>query len=291
MKTIDASDERLKGTIVVASVSGGKDSAAMSLALTRAGVDHVRVFADTGWEHPLTYEYLRGPLTKAIGPITELVGRDGGMAPLVTRKGVFPSRRMKFCTEELKVLPIKRFIECLPDNNTIVNAIGIRAGESDARAKMPEWEWSDAFDCWVWRPLLRWSEQDVIEAHHESGLRPNPLYMLGAQRVGCFPCIMSRKSEVRLVADAWPERINEIRELEAVVGDKAEARLAAKGEVLRNTNWKRPTFFMGTVGHLMPSIDEVVEWSRTTRGGRQYDLLPPDPNAGCMRWGLCETTE
>ena len=36
-------------------------------------------------------------------------------------------------------------------------------------------------------------------------------------------------------------------------------------------------------------IEEVVEWSRTTHGGQQFDLLPPDPDAGCMRWGLCET--
>ena len=51
--------ERLAGRLVVASVSGGKDSAALSLWLTENGVEHRRVFADTGWEHASTYEYLR----------------------------------------------------------------------------------------------------------------------------------------------------------------------------------------------------------------------------------------
>ena len=61
---------RLNGRRVVASVSGGKDSAAMSLYLHELGIDHDRVFLDTGWEHPDTYEYLRGELTAKLGPIT-----------------------------------------------------------------------------------------------------------------------------------------------------------------------------------------------------------------------------
>jgi len=64
--------ERLRGKTVVASISGGKDSAAMSLWLTENDIPHRRVFLDTGWEHPWTYDYLRGPLTRALGPIEEV---------------------------------------------------------------------------------------------------------------------------------------------------------------------------------------------------------------------------
>jgi hypothetical protein len=53
--------ERLNGRRVVASISGGKDSAAMGLWLMEQGIEYDRVFADTGWEHPLTYEYLCDP--------------------------------------------------------------------------------------------------------------------------------------------------------------------------------------------------------------------------------------
>ena len=39
----------------------------MSLYLTEHGIEHERVFLDTGWEHDLTYEYLREDLPRALG--------------------------------------------------------------------------------------------------------------------------------------------------------------------------------------------------------------------------------
>src|SRR6185312_16096551 len=69
---IAALKERIAGRSVVASISGGKDSAAMSLYLHEMGIEHDRVFMDTGWEHPATYEYLAGELPRVIGPITTL---------------------------------------------------------------------------------------------------------------------------------------------------------------------------------------------------------------------------
>lgn len=39
----------------------------------------------------------------------------------------------------------------------------------------------------------------------------------------------------------------------------------------------------------MLPIDEVVRWSRTAFGGKQFEMFAPaDRDAGCMRWGLCE---
>lgn len=64
--------EKIGQRKVVLSVSGGKDSAAASLYLRELGIEHERVFADTGWEHPLTYEHIRGELTRVLGPIVEV---------------------------------------------------------------------------------------------------------------------------------------------------------------------------------------------------------------------------
>ena len=64
-----------KGDRLVVGVSGGKDSGALCLMLKDHGFgpdDYDRVFCDTGWELPEVYDYLRGPLTDAVGPITEL---------------------------------------------------------------------------------------------------------------------------------------------------------------------------------------------------------------------------
>ena len=55
---------------------------------------------------------------------------------------------------------------------------------------MTEWEFQD-FDAEVWRPDTL-ERGEVIEIHHRHGLRPNPLYLLGATRV-CWPCIFARK--------------------------------------------------------------------------------------------------
>lgn len=40
--------------LIAGVISGGKDSAALSLWLTENGIEHRRVFANTGWEHDLT---------------------------------------------------------------------------------------------------------------------------------------------------------------------------------------------------------------------------------------------
>jgi 3'-phosphoadenosine 5'-phosphosulfate sulfotransferase (PAPS reductase)/FAD synthetase len=281
---------------VIASVSGGKDSAAMSLWLTEQGIEHERVFMDTGWEHEDTYTYLRGDLTKMLGPITEIRG-DLLMADLVRRKGMFPSRTRRFCTESLKVKPIMRYIAAAQDRGLdVVNAVGIRAAESEARKRLTEWEWSESFDCDVWRPLIAWTEEMVIEIHARHGLRPNPLYLRGASRVGCWPCIFARKNEIRNVAESDPARIDLIRALEAESQASAQARYEARGETFESLGYNRPTFFqaMGSLrteggkdGRCVP-IDEAVAWSKTSHGGKQLEMFTSGAE-GCVRWGLCET--
>jgi len=287
--------EHLDGRLVIASISGGKDSAAMGLWLKENEIEHRRVFLDTGWEHMATYEYLRGPLTDALGPIEEISG-PLKMADLIRKKGMFPSRRRRFCTQELKVFPIQRYIKALTEEleDEVVNTVGIRAEESMARSKMPEWEHSDSFDCEVWRPLIRWTEGDVVAIHAKHGLKPNPLYLRGAERVGCWPCIYARKKEIRMIADTDPGTIDRIRNIEDEVAELAAARYAKRGETFESLNYLRPVWFQAPKGRQGKPwlIDRVVEWSRTSYGGNQFELFAPDyASEGCMRWGLCDTGE
>ncbi len=269
--------ERLGGCEVVASISGGKDSACLSLLLTEWGIDHKRVFADTGWEHPATVEYVKGPLAEKLGHIHHVRG-GLQMGDLCLKKGTFPSRLRRFCTEELKVKPIADFLARCDDP---VNVVGIRADESKARALLPRWETWDAGDCDVWRPMLGWTEEMVIEMHKRHDLVPNPLYLQGARRVGCWPCIFARKEEIRMVAELTPERIDTMRDLETRVTELAQAK--------RDEPLKYPRAFFTEKGRRMipVPIDRAVEWSRTSRGGRQLLLLETEP-PGCVRWGMCE---
>jgi 3'-phosphoadenosine 5'-phosphosulfate sulfotransferase (PAPS reductase)/FAD synthetase len=310
---------RIKGKRVVASISGGKDSAALSLWLTENGIAHDRVFMDTGWEHRLTYEYMRGELARVIGPITEIravppapkpgeasrlspesislerpllraaVAAGNPMVLLLLRKQMFASRVLRFCTEKLKVIPIKAHLDRLMDGGEdVVSAVGIRAEESEARSKLAEWEWSESFDCDVWRPLISWPEDEVILIHKRHNLQPNPLYLQGASRVGCWPCIYARKAEIRMLAED-EERVTLIRELEAELTERARARAEAKGEELK---WERTWFQQGSgraEDELWP-IDKAIDWSRTSRGGTQFEMFAAaGRDQGCMRWGLCDT--
>lgn len=279
--------EKIGDRRIVASVSGGKDSTALSLWLTENEVPHDRVFVDTSWEQKITYDYLRGELQRAIGPI-QWVKAPLGMVELILKKGMFPSHTIRFCTQELKVKPmIQYFSDRLDEGTDCINAVGIRAGESRARSLLTEWEWNPGFDVETWRPLLEWTEDDVIEMIKRHNVPPNPLYLMGASRVGCWPCIFARKNEVRFVAEKDPGRIDLIEKLEEEVRKAAELRKMQKGEALTRI----PTFFQakGGDGACLP-IRKVVEWSKTKRGGKEFVEIAQAPE-GCVRWGLCGSTE
>lgn len=125
----------------------------------------------------------------------------------------------------------------------------------------------------------------MFDAHRAAGIEPNPLYKLGMGRVGCMPCINANKAEIREIARRFPEHIDRIAKWEAVVA------LTRKGNVA--------TFFAHLNDGSNPSLDDireagsiraVVQWAKTTRGGKQFDLLGASEElpACSSSYGLCE---
>lgn len=214
------------------------------------------------------------------------------MADKIRRRAGFPARMQRWCTRELKIEPLRAYHDRveLETGRETVCVMGIRADESDARAKLAVFEDEPAgrrqWGGWLWRPILSWSAEESYAIHHRHGVSINPLYKSGHDRVGCYPCIYARKEEIRLVAEYAPGRIDEIRELEA---ETTSLRAARNEEEPGRYKYTAGTYFQsrtsddGTV-----PIDEVVAWSRTERGGRQLPLLAPVPEGGCMQYGLCE---
>ena len=274
--------------VFVVNVSGGKDSTATALAMREAGIPHRRVFADTRWEAAETYEHL-DMLREKLGPI-DVGGYPGGMPAKIREGARFASRMQRWCTRELKIEPLRAYCDAIESGDALaVTVTGIRAEEGTAkngRAEMAEVEDDERWGGWMWRPIHKWTIADVLAIHHRHGVPVNPLYQIGHDRVGCYPCVMANKEDVRLVADHSPARVAEIRDLEAGAKVLREQRNAETPGRYAHTD----AHFFRTVMRDKPTmpIDEVVAWSRTERGGRQLPMFPAVPDGGCFRWGLCE---
>jgi len=202
----------------VVSFSGGKDSTATILYLRELGVSHQTVFCDTGWEHPLTIEYIEYiNQTLLNGKLITLTSEKypNGMRELVKYKKRVPSVRARFCTDYLKVRPMLKWLK-----NQEIEFVyqGIRADESPSRSKMDPLVWSDDYDAYVARPIFHWKAEQVFEIHRKYKIKPNPLYKLGAGRVGCFPCVLINHAEIKRMQEKFPDIWDKIEELETITG-------------------------------------------------------------------------
>lgn len=239
----------------------------------------VPVFADTKWESDKdeisTYAYL-DTLEQLIGPIRRLASE--GFEVRTRRLGTFPSRARKWCSPELKVQMVAAELNRIRDEyqDECEVLVGIRRDESDKRANpvlTPEREWSNDYDCEVWRPILDWTVGDVIAEHHRGNVPMNPLYLAGSNRVGCWPCIHAGKVELRMLGELDPERVERVAAMERDIGQTMFTLEEPRGG--------------GKARKKIPvSIHEAVLWARTEHGGRQLSMH--GQASGCFRWGTCE---
>jgi len=213
-------------------------------------------------------------------------------------KGRFPSRRAQFCTQMLKSVPIQEevFRPLINEGKECISWQGIRADESAKRANDPMWEERDSqpvtgeqvYQYYVYRPILHFTAEQTFEMSERHGIKNNPLYTKGMNRVGCMPCINVKKGELRTIAERFPDHIDRIAEWERLVGQ-----VAKRGN---------STFFHAAVDPTIATKDNnlittdshgvhrIVEWSKTQRGGRYFDWLEEEvqPNVCASSYGLCE---
>ena len=283
----------------VAGISGGKDSTALVLYLVKEFFPQnnipldklICIFADTQNESDKTYKHIL-KISYEIHPVQWL--ESEGFYNLAKRKKRFPSTKARFCTTELKLEPSKQFMETL--EGTVLSVSGVRRDESKERADAPEF--SNGFDSYhgfpTWRPLVEWTLEDVFLIHKRYNFPLNPLYYLGFSRVGCLPCIMSRKKEIRLIGKLMPERIDFLEEQETTF----EGRSSFHSFFARNAVPERyRTYEIETLtGEKIKigTIRDVVEWSKTTDNKRtsNYDFHFEDyedafEESSCMA-GVCE---
>lgn len=190
-------------------------------------------------------------------------------------KGRFPSTRARFCTQELKHEPVKKqiFNPLLEEFDEVISWVGVRAQESPARANLPKWE-EDAIDIRglnVYRPILDLLHDDVFNIAKDHNIKPNPLYKMGFSRVGCFPCINCRKTEFAEMFRRFPEEISRLSHWERLV-----SKCSRNGNSVFVISTLDPTRAESDTKKISVDtfgIESYRNWSMTTRGGRQYDLL------------------
>lgn len=289
---------------VIVTFSGGKDSLA-SLLWVRNNLtkDFITVFCDTGWEHPLTYQYIKEIREKLdLNLVTIKSKKFDGMVDLARKKSRWPSSQRRFCTSELKTIPMIDYI--LDEiNDDILMVQGIRAAESHKRAEMSKQctffkyyvqpygkdkNDKDKFHTYrrkdvlafrekhaddLLRPVFEWSAQQVIDYIIENGVQPNPLYRMGYKRVGCYPCVMASQQDIYNISVQDPDRVDYIADIEKRLNssflgpDKIPSR-----------------FYKGDY----PLIGDVVRYVQEKRSsGSLFD--DDSVAASCMSYyGLCE---
>lgn len=208
----------MKSVKNIISFSGGKDSTALILWAKENLEEFTSVFCDTMWEHPITYGYINYINEKLLDGNLVVIQSDkyGSFQDMCVKKKRVPSTMARFCTEELKLKPMKKYIqEYLPEVEIYV---GVRADESFSRSKLTEREFADYYDCYMNRPIIKWNAQQCFDIMKKHNIEPNPLYKMGMKRVGCMPCIMSGLAEMKQIIKQFPEVIDKIKEIEKQVG-------------------------------------------------------------------------
>ena len=190
---------------VVVPVSGGKDSqACLKLAVSRyPRFSVLGLFCDTQFEHPLTYKHIDW-MRKFYG-VTIVEVCAGSVEEKVLKHKRFPTPIIKFCTEQLKIVPSKKFYVSLAEKQKAGFEVwyGLRWGESrerqaryadmDTQAYPPN-EVLNAYPKYLFSkhkvvfrlPIIDWGSEQVIDFLNGE---ENPLYKSGFSRVGCFPCL------------------------------------------------------------------------------------------------------
>lgn len=189
---------------IVVPVSGGKDSqTCLKLALKGYPANKIlAIFCDTGFEHPITYAHVER-ITRQYG-VNLVTIQAGTVLEKCLKYKRFPGGGARHCTEELKIRPSKYFYKALAEKQGGFEVwYGVRSDESKERAaryrhkvstelyapndfmnKYPKY--LEKLGVMFRLPVLDWGKKEIFE--YLQG-EENPLYTMGFDRVGCFPCL------------------------------------------------------------------------------------------------------
>lgn len=182
----------------VLGLSGGKDSAALAVYMREkhSDIPIEYFFCDTGCELEETYEFLNRLRARLGIQITYLNAGRGFDHWLQVYNGFLPSATARWCTKQLKIIPIEKFI----GDDEALSYIAIRADE-DREGYISS---KDNIN-----PVFPFKDdgkikKDVYRILEESGIGL-PKYYEWRSRSGCYFCFFQRKIEWLGLYDRHPD--------------------------------------------------------------------------------------
>ena len=219
------------GALVAISHSGGKDSQAMTILLSRIvpwdrlAAVHAPL-AQVEW--PGTIEHIRATLPPGVPLILAPVASGKSLLERVEERGMWPDPARRWCTGDYKRTPIerelRRYLKAHPRyGGRIVSAMGMRAEESAARARKLPWRRNDRMSVagrqvYDWLPIFELSQRQVFDIIRDAGQSPHPAYAMGMSRLSCVFCIMASRADLRTAARLRPELYRQYADLERRIG-------------------------------------------------------------------------
>ena len=206
-------------------LSGGKDSTALAILLHKEVPQMEYFFCDTGKELPETYEYL-DRIKARLGIKIEYLNAERNFDHFLTlHGGHLPSPKIRWCTEEMKIKPLEKFV----GNDESISYIGIRADENREgyTSRKPNIKAVYPFKD---RGFVK---SDILQILDDSGIGL-PDYYRWRSRSGCFFCFFQRKYEWVKLSEEHPDLFAQALEYESSDGKtKGIDYTWAQGETLQ----------------------------------------------------------
>ena len=186
-------------------LSGGKDSAALAVYMYKKVPQMEYFFCDTGKELQETYDYL-DKLKACLGIKINYLNPDKDFDYwLDVHGGYLPSPNSRWCTKQLKIVPLEEFV----GKDQAISYIGIRADENRSGYISTKGNI---------KPIYPFREDglkkdDIIRILEEKGLNL-PEYYKWRSRSGCYFCFFQRKYEWVRLSEEHPDLFEKAKEYE-----------------------------------------------------------------------------
>jgi 3'-phosphoadenosine 5'-phosphosulfate sulfotransferase (PAPS reductase)/FAD synthetase len=228
------------GAALVLSVSGGKDSDAMCHHLLERrqtegwSGDVVMLHADLGtrveWQQ--TPDYVQHLAQRKGVPLHIVRWSHGDLIDRIWQRyykdpsrPCWPSAQMRYCTADLKRGPISRELRRLFPSGNVICAMGLRAQESQTRARRPAFALRTDSSAatkrrfvYDWLPIHDWTESNVWDCIRRHGDVYHEAYSLGNHRLSCALCVLASLNDLINGAVHNPATYREYCRIEAVTG-------------------------------------------------------------------------